>query len=203
VEGDDVPGPLPFRFVTSADRVDRLPPSPAEVAVVGRSNVGKSSLLNAVAARTGLAKVSKTPGRTQLLNCFELERGPGAGGTLVDCPGYGYAATSKAMRRAWAGMIETYLREREPLAMVLVLVDGEVGPTKLDVQMLEWLRAEALPHTVVATKVDKVRSTQRPRRRRDLAAGCQLEPGDVVWTSAAKGIGVDELRRLVTLWLST
>jgi GTP-binding protein len=184
--------------VTSADVVDRLPPSPAEVAVVGRSNVGKSSLLNAVAGRTALAKVSKTPGRTQLLNCFALD----GGGTLVDCPGYGYAKTSKSMRHAWAGMIERYLLERESLEMVLVLVDGEIGPTKLDAQMLDWLRAGALPHTVVATKVDKVRSSQRPKRRRELAAGCQLEPGDIVWTSAAKGIGLDELRRMVRLWLT-
>jgi GTP-binding protein len=192
-----LPAPLPFRFVTSADSVDRLPPSPAEVAVVGRSNVGKSSLLNAVAGRTALAKVSKTPGRTQLLNCFALD----GGGTLIDCPGYGYAKTSKSMRHAWAGMIERYLIERECLEMVLVLVDGEIGPTKLDAQMLDWLRAEVLPHTVVATKVDKVKSSQRPRRRRDLAAACQLEPGDVVWTSAAKGIGLDQLRSMVALWL--
>jgi GTP-binding protein len=195
--------PLPFRFVLSADSVDRLPPSPAEVAVVGRSNVGKSSLLNAIAGRNALAKVSKTPGRTQLLNCFELERGPGAGGTLIDCPGYGYAARSKTMRHAWAGMIETYLRDREPLAMVLVLVDAEIGPTKLDGQMLDWLRAEALPHTIVATKLDKVKSSQRPRRRKELAAGCQLEPGDIVWTSASKGSGLDDLRSLVLLWLTT
>jgi GTP-binding protein len=190
--------PLPFRFVTSADRVDRLPPSAAEVAVVGRSNVGKSSLLNAVARRTGLARTSKTPGRTQLLNCFALE---GTEATLVDCPGYGYAATSKTTRRAWAGMIERYLLERDELVMVLVLVDAEVGPTKLDVQMLEWLRAEALPHVVIATKLDKVKSSQRPRRKKELAAGCQLEPGDIVWTSAAKDIGLDQLRDLVLLWL--
>ena len=194
--------PLPFRFVTSADRVERLPDSPAEVTVVGRSNVGKSSLLNAVAGRTGLAKTSKTPGRTQLLNCFELESGAGAGGTLVDCPGYGYAATSKATRHAWAGMIERYLLEREPLEMVMVLVDAEVGPTKLDAQMLGWLREHALPHSVIATKLDKVKSSQRPKRKKELAAGCQLEVGDIVWTSASKGMGLDDLRALVRLWLT-
>jgi GTP-binding protein len=193
---------LPFRFVTSADRVDRLPDSPVEITVVGRSNVGKSSLLNAVAGRTGLAKTSKTPGRTQLLNCFELTQGPGTGGTLVDCPGYGYASTSKATRHAWAGMIERYLLEREPLAMVLVLVDAEVGPTPLDAQMLGWLREHVLPHTVVATKLDKVRSSRRPKRKQELATGCQLEVDDVVWTSASKGIGIDELRSLVRLWLT-
>lgn len=190
--------PLPFRFVTSADSVERLPDTTAEVAVVGRSNVGKSSLLNAVAGRTGLAKTSKTPGRTQLLNCFALD----GGGTLVDCPGYGYAATSKAMRAGWQEMIERYLLEREELVMILVLVDAEVGPTKLDVQLLEWLRSNPLPHSVVATKLDKVKSSQRPRRKRDLAAACQLEPTDIVWTSTAKHLGIDTLRDHLRLWLT-
>jgi GTP-binding protein len=192
--------PLALRFVTSADAVERLPATTAEVTVVGRSNVGKSSLLNALAARNGLAKTSKTPGRTQLLNCFE-HTGPG-GGTLVDCPGYGYAATSKTTRAAWQPMIERYLLEREELTMVLVLVDAEIGPTKLDLQLLEWLRDNPIPHSVIATKLDKVKSSQRPRRKKDLAAACQLEPGDVVWTSTSKHLGIDELRDLVRLWLS-
>jgi GTP-binding protein len=192
-----VPGPLPLSFVTSADRLDRLPPTDAEVAVVGRSNVGKSSLLNALANRKNLAHTSKTPGRTRLLNCFEVA--PGA--TLVDCPGYGYASAPKAMRASWQRMIEGYLLGREGLAMVLVLVDGEIGPTPLDTQLLAWLRAEGLPHTVVATKHDKVRSSHRDRRKRELAAGCDLEPGDVVWVSAEKGVGIDRLRGLVRLWL--
>lgn len=190
---------LPFRFVTSADVIERLPASPAEVTVVGRSNVGKSSLLNAVAGRTGLAKTSKTPGRTQLLNQFALE---GTGGTLVDCPGYGYAKTSKSKRESWGEMIERYLLEREELTMVLVLVDAEVGPTKLDAQMLDWLRAEALPHQVIATKLDKVKSNARPKRKKELAAGCQLEIDDIVWTSASKGVGIDQLRDLIRLWLT-
>jgi GTP-binding protein len=194
--------PLPFRFVLSADSVDRLPDSPAEVAVVGRSNVGKSSLLNAVAGRNQLARTSKTPGRTQLLNCFALDGSGDPPATLVDCPGYGYAKVSKSARYAWAGMIEGYLLEREPLEMVLVLVDAEVGPTKLDAQMLDWLRSEALPHSVIATKLDKVKSSQRPRRKKELAAGCQLEVGDIVWTSTTKDIGLDTLRDLVRLWLS-
>jgi GTP-binding protein len=99
-------------------------------------------------------------------------------------------------------MIEGYLLERDELAMVMVLVDGEIGPTKLDVQMLEWIRAHERPHTVVATKHDKVRSAHRARRRGELAAGCQLEPGDVVWVSAAKGTGIDDLRALVRVWLA-
>ena len=194
--------PLPFRFVLSADSVDRLPDSPAEVAVVGRSNVGKSSLLNAVAGRNQLARTSKTPGRTQLLNCFSLDGSGEPPATLVDCPGYGYAKVSKVQRAQMAAMIERYLTDREPLAMVMVLVDGEVGPTALDRSMLEWLRDEGLPHQVVATKHDKVKAAQRDKRKRQLAAACDLDPGDVVWVSAHRNVGIDRLRDLVRLWLS-
>jgi GTP-binding protein len=189
---------LDLRFVLSADRVEALPDARAEVAVVGRSNVGKSSLLNALAGRKALANVSKTPGRTQLLNFFELE----GGATVVDCPGYGYASAPAKTRAKWQSMMEDYLLERENLAMILVLVDGEIGPTKLDVQMLEWLRANTLPHTVIATKHDKVKASHRDKRKRELAAGCDLLPSDIVWVSAAKGTGIDRLQQLARLWLS-
>ena len=192
-------GPLRLSFVKSATRVRELPDSPVEVAFVGRSNVGKSSLINALANRKQLARVSNTPGRTQVINLFSLDGGPDSG-TVVDLPGYGFAKASKAVRRDWPEMIEGYLLDREELAMVFVLVDGPIGPTELDVQMLEWLRYNGVPHTVVATKLDKVKASKRPGRKRDLARGCQLDPGDVVWVSATKGDGVDQLRSLVRTW---
>ena len=141
-----VAAPLQLRFVTSADRIEGLPESPAELAVVGRSNVGKSSLLNALARSQKLAHVSKTPGRTQLLNQFVLPDGT----TVVDCPGYGYAAVSKSMRAGWQQMIEGYLLGRPELRRVLALVDGEIGPTKR-------------PHAGLAR-----RTTPHPLRRRRL-----------------------------------
>jgi GTP-binding protein len=98
-------------------------------------------------------------------------------------------------------MIERYLIERDGLTMVIVLVDGVIGPTPLDVAMLAWLRDRRLPHTVVATKHDKVRSSHRARRAKEVAAGCQLDPGDVVWASAEKGTGIPRLRQLVLAWL--
>ena len=193
--------PLQLRFVSSATTMDTLPDVGPEVAVVGRSNVGKSSLINALANRNGLAHTSKTPGRTQLINLFEMEAPQTAGG-LVDLPGYGYAAAPGRVRAGWQTMIEGYLLEREQLEMVMVLVDGEIGPTKLDVQMLDWLRSHEIPHTVIATKHDKVKSSKRDARKRDLAQGCMLEPGDIVWVSAAKNVGIDRLRDLVRSWLS-
>lgn len=205
--------PLRLTFVQSGTKVSDLPSSPVEVAFVGRSNVGKSSLINALANQKQLARVSNTPGRTQLLNLFRVERaGTGSAprdvdvpvtGTVMDLPGYGYAKASKSVRKGWPAMIEGYLLERDNLAMVFVLVDGEIGPTKLDTQMLEWLRYNGVPHTVVATKMDKVKSAKRATRRKDLAAGCLLETGDIVWVSASKGDGIDALRSLVRTWTDT
>jgi GTP-binding protein len=189
--------PLRLRFLRSVPDASGLPPSDAEVAIVGRSNVGKSSLVNALGHQRDLARVSKTPGRTRMLNVYEVA----GGGTLVDLPGYGYAKVSKAERAGWGRAIEAYLREREALRMVAVLVDAEVGPTRLDVDMLEWLRHEELPLAVVATKHDKVRAAKRAKRKKELLAGCGVGPGEVAWVSAAKGTGVDELRAAIAGWL--
>jgi GTP-binding protein len=190
--------PLQIRFVSSASKVDQLPDADVEVAFVGRSNVGKSSLINALANQKQLARVSNTPGRTQLINLFERT----GGGTLVDLPGYGYAKVPGHIRREWGGMIEGYLLEREGLAMVFVLVDGAIGPTALDDQMLGWLRENEVPHTVVATKMDKVKSAKKRTRKKELAEGCMLEVGDIVWVSSAKGVNIDQLRDLVASHLS-
>ena len=182
--------PLRLIFVKSVTDHNDLPHLQAEIAVVGRSNVGKSSLINTLANQRSLAKVSKTPGRTQLVNLFGLGQTTG----VVDLPGYGYAAVPGRVKAGWEKMIVSYLLERESLVEVLVLVDGEIGPTKLDVQMLEHLRYNDVPFQVVATKHDKVKSSKRETRKRDLAAGCGVAQRDVMWVSADSGVGIDALR---------
>lgn len=189
--------PLRLEFVASATRPRELPDLGFEVAVVGRSNVGKSSLINALGNRRGLAHVSKTPGRTRLLNTFTVD-GMGA---LVDCPGYGFAKVPAQMRNDWQRMMEAYLDGRDQLRMTMALVDGEVGPTALDLTMLAWLRDRAIAHTVIATKHDKVKPSRRGARSAELARKCQLEPGDVIWVSAAKRTGLDRLRGLIRTWI--
>lgn len=190
--------PLPLRFVMSGTRVEDLPPTRGEVAIVGRSNVGKSSLINAIANRKNLAKVSKTPGRTQLLNLFELPDGT----SVMDLPGYGFANAPASVRAKWPEMIDGYLLGRRNLHAVVALVDAEVGPTKNDQQTLAWLRSHDLAVKVVATKHDKVKPSKRDQRRKELAAGCFLEPKDVLWVSSAKHVNIDELRARITEWLA-
>ncbi|MFV0317672.1 MAG: ribosome biogenesis GTP-binding protein YihA/YsxC [Microthrixaceae bacterium] len=199
--------PIRLEFTTSAPDVAHLPASSTEVAFAGRSNVGKSSLVNAVANRHDLAQVSKTPGRTRLLNVFTATDlapigDPPLPPQIVDLPGYGYAKVPQHVRETWGPMIEDYLLTREQLRMVLVLIDGEVGPTKLDLGMLEWVRHNTIPHSVIATKHDKVRSAKRSKRRLELASRCDLDPGDVLWVSASRNVNIDTLRSRIRTWLS-
>lgn len=162
----------------------------AEVAFIGRSNVGKSSLLNALAGQRQLARVSKTPGRTRLINVFIT----GKDRWIVDLPGYGFATGPAKERAGWEQMISGYLTGRKTLRMIFVLVDAEVGPTKLDLQTLDWLRHLGLPYRIVATKADQVKPSKALKQRKDLAAILNLAPADVAWVSAAKGSGIPELR---------
>jgi len=180
-----------LHFLISASDVKQLGACYAEVAFVGRSNVGKSSLLNAVAQQKQLARVSKTPGRTRLINVFQT----GPDRWIVDLPGYGFASGPAAERATWQAMIEGYLKGRQSLRLVFVLVDAEVGPTKLDFQMIDWLRAMDLPYRAVATKIDRVKISKQLFQRKEVAAKLGLFPTDIAWVSSAKGTGIADFRR--------
>jgi GTP-binding protein len=177
------------RFVTSAAAPADFPPSLLpELAVVGRSNVGKSTLLNALVGHAGLARTSRTPGRTRLLNWFEID----GKFHLVDLPGYGYAEVNKDMKDSWRPLIETYLGKREALAGVLLLIDIRRGVQEEELDFIPWLAERALPVVVALTKADKLpkhkRTLEVMKAKKDLAL-----KRDPVAVSAQNGEGVAQV----------
>ena len=127
-----------------------------EFAFIGRSNVGKSSLINYLCDRKKLAKTSSTPGKTQLINLFEVDKK----WVLADLPGYGYARISKKMRAKWSVMIEAYLQQRESLVTVFLLIDSRVSPQQSDLEQLTWLGENHIPFSIIFTKADKLKQTE-------------------------------------------
>ncbi|MBO2521045.1 MAG: ribosome biogenesis GTP-binding protein YihA/YsxC [Clostridia bacterium] len=155
------------RFLTSATGPEGYPVHRrTEVALAGRSNVGKSSLINALTGKKGLAKVAKRPGRTQTLNFYALTDSL----CLVDLPGYGFAEVPHRVRAGWARMIEGYLTGRDQLKAILLLVDGRHGPTGDDLEMWEWIKASGRSGLAVATKWDKVKKSLRVKRMKEMEA---------------------------------
>ncbi|MFN3597753.1 MAG: ribosome biogenesis GTP-binding protein YihA/YsxC [Rubricoccaceae bacterium] len=191
------------RFVLAAPTWNALPEGErAEVAFVGRSNVGKSSLLNALAGRRALARTSSTPGKTQTLNFYLANAEPdGQGGLrggffLVDVPGYGYAKVAQAQRAAWQRLVGRYVTERPQLRAVVQLIDSRHAPTALDEELIALLRESGAAHLIALTKADKLsgngRATARAALERHLAPYGLEVP--VVLTSAEKRDGIAELR---------
>ncbi len=187
-------------FTTSAAKPEGFPAAAAlEIAFAGRSNVGKSSLINALVGRPGLARTSRTPGRTQLINWFAVGPPPGQGTVplaFVDLPGYGYAKVPVAMRAGWQPLIEAYLTDRAVLRMVVLIVDARRGPEDEEINLASWLSERDVPIVVVATKIDKLAKNKREpvlrAMQRALAA-----PRMPVGFSALSGEGVDELWRVL------
>jgi GTP-binding protein len=158
-------------FVTSAGKATECPPSPRpEIAVSGRSNVGKSSLLNSLFGRKKLVKVSSTPGKTQRLNYFLVNDRF----HVVDLPGYGFAQAPDAVREQWRDMMQEYLRTRRQLAAVIQLVDSRHEPSREDREMVKWLRGEQLLFCLVASKIDKLGQSKRTRALRDITDALQV-----------------------------
>lgn len=187
------------RFIrTTVKSEDLLEDGLPQVAFAGRSNVGKSSLLNRLLGRKKLAHTSQTPGRTRGLNYYLIN----SRFYFVDLPGYGYAKVSKEERRSWAKLLEGYLRRAAGTAQVVQLVDGKVGATPLDVQAVEYLESLGILPIVVATKIDKVPSSRRAVALRTLRSDLDLEAEDrLIAFSAQSGEGVRELWREVERYL--
>lgn len=183
-------------FVTASDKRNWPPPNRPEVAFVGRSNVGKSSMINTLCNRKKLVRVSNTPGRTRTLNFFDVtvDQGPRRRELrLVDLPGYGYAKASREDRAQWHSMTDDYLLERPALKVVVCIVDAEVGPTEDDEQMLQRLMGAPPKILVAATKLDRLAKTKRHNRLVSLAKQLGLPLEAVVGFSSVEPLGVQQV----------
>ena len=189
----------PVAFLKSAPSLQFLPdPSVNEVAFAGRSNVGKSSLLNALTNRSALARTSVTPGRTQELNFFDV--GEPLSFRLVDMPGYGFAKAPKDVVKKWRFLVNDFLRGRPVLKRALVLIDSRHGIKPVDIEILDMLDGAAVSYRLVLTKADKVKASHLAEVQAETQAAARKRPAahpDVIATSSEKGMGIAELRAAV------
>jgi GTP-binding protein len=189
----------PVAFLKSAPSLDFLPAAEVEeVAIAGRSNVGKSSLLNALTNRKDLARTSNTPGRTQELNFFDV--GAPLRFRLVDMPGYGFAKAPKDVARKWRYLVNDYLRGRQVLKRALVLVDSRHGLKDIDREILTMLDEAAVSYHLVLTKADKIKASELKEVEARTAAEALKRPAahpETITTSSETGLGIDRLRRAV------
>ncbi|MGJ8724140.1 MAG: ribosome biogenesis GTP-binding protein YihA/YsxC [Roseibacillus sp.] len=191
-------------FLTSSPDLAGCPETPlSEVAFIGRSNVGKSSLLNMVTTRKELAKTSSRPGKTELINYFFI---PPKTGHLVDLPGYGYARKSKERRDMFASLITEYISDREQLKHVFVLVDSMIPPQQIDLDFILWLADLGRPHTILFTKTDRIKKTALAKNIEKFRAtlGEHYNPlPEMILTSSKKGTGKSEILAVVRNSLAT
>lgn len=167
------------------------PADVVEIAFAGRSNVGKSSLINLLLGRKNLARVSGSPGKTRTINFYTINDDTFR---VVDLPGYGYAKVSKTLSAEWGDMIETYLKKRDNLAIVVQLVDSRHEPSALDVQMYDWLKHFGMDGLVVATKADKISGNQWTKNKKTIRSKLGMGPEDILLpVSALKRTGTAEL----------
>ncbi|MFO0600050.1 MAG: ribosome biogenesis GTP-binding protein YihA/YsxC [Myxococcaceae bacterium] len=184
-------------FVTTATKPDEYPRHPLnEVAFVGRSNVGKSSMINVLAQRKNLVRVSHTPGRTKTLNFFDVtleHRAKEKTIRLCDLPGYGFAKVSKAERAVWDRMINEYLQQRHTLKVVVVIIDAEIGPTSDDLEMLDFLQDKPPRILVVATKLDRLGKASRKPKLEAIRKQLDLPQNSLLGFSSHEKLGRDEV----------
>lgn len=193
----------PWRFVMGVPSLDFLPPAgPVEIAFAGRSNVGKSSLINALVRQNGLARTSNTPGRTQELNFFVTDNVPLQ---IVDMPGYGFAKAPKEKVDQWTDLVFAYLQGRATLARVYLLIDARHGIKAVDEKILEMLDTAAVSYQIVLTKLDKISEAARPKMIAATQAVLAKHPAAfpaILGTSSEKGIGIAELRATIAALLA-
>lgn len=187
-------------FLLSAYTIGQLPPpDQPDIAFAGRSNVGKSSLINRLVNRTSLVKTSGKPGKTQSLNYFLLDEAL----YLVDLPGYGFARVSQETRRSWQGLISQYVETRPSLACVVVIIDLRHELKTLDRELIDWLRHHHIHFLPVYTKADKLSRNEQQKNAAVLDAGLTLTPAGRIVFSARTGQGVEELRQRLAAFAST
>jgi GTP-binding protein len=188
---------LSAEFIISAPGAAQFPDdAKPQIAFVGRSNVGKSSIINALLHRRNLAKTSSTPGKTQLINFFLVN----GAFYFVDLPGYGYARVPRSVTDAWAPMIEGYLRDARRLAAVVALLDCRRAPDERDARLAEWLRQYSIPAVYILTKTDKINRRETDRAGKAYAEGLGLQAPPLS-TSATSGQGLGELRGEIDKYL--
>ena len=189
----------PVSFLKSAPELKFLPdPGIPEIAFAGRSNVGKSSLLNRLTNRNGLARTSNTPGRTQELNIFDV--GDPARLRLVDMPGYGFAKAPKELAKKWRFLVNDYLRGRQVLMRALLLIDARHGVKEIDRELMKMLDDAAVSYGIVLTKADKIKATELADVEARTAAEARTRPAahpEIIVTSSETGLGMDRLRAAV------
>lgn len=190
------------KFVTSAPDIRQMPPDNGiEIAFAGRSNSGKSSSINAICDQKHLAKTSSTPGRTRLINLFAVQ----ANKFLVDLPGYGYAAVPEAMKKQWQKSMSEYLQKRKALRGIVVTMDIRHPLKDHDRLILDWSTAANLPAIILLTKADKLGVTARSKALKEVKLLLSEFDGSftVIPFSAWRGIGIDETRKLLSMWYSS
>lgn len=176
-------------FFISETKPELLPQSISEVAFVGRSNVGKSSVINAICKTKNLARTSKTPGRTRAINIFT----PAKGRWIVDLPGYGFARVAEEEKKVWQNMIETYLSSRKTLKMIYILIDSFVGPTELDFIMIDWVRQLKKPFKIISNKTDKISNLNLKKLKDTICETCNVAKEDIYCVSAKDQMGLGTL----------
>jgi len=181
-------------FIKSATKPSEYPKGGLpELAIAGKSNVGKSSLINALVNRKNLAKTSSTPGRTQMINFFQINGKL----SLADLPGYGYAKVSLQVRQTWKPMVESYLQTREDIRLVILIIDARRGASTGDLNLLDWLDYHRIPSLIVLTKTDKLSQIERAKQKKILSENPLLSSRPFLFFSAISGEGKAELWQII------